>query len=217
MQNKYFGDIHDFYKYYFLKIISNNHSLGIHWCLVPDDLKNNDGKKKLSLKEKNKDAELYSLLENSRKDIREIEKYFIKTTKFFIKMHEHYYLDHVYNKEAIDKLIDCDIIFFDPDNGIEVPSTNNKNKFKYVSYGQLFDFWNMGKTLIIYQHSDHDKKSAEEKIINLSKSLNCKKEDIFIIKKGQVKYFFVINEEHFSLKHTVNEFLSNNKEYEKYM
>jgi hypothetical protein len=217
MQNKYFGDIHDFYKYYFLKEISECYSLGINWCLVPDEPKSNDGRKCPSDKEKNKDNELYLLLKDPPKNVEGIKKYFKKGTKFFSEMHRDFYLDYIYNKNAINKLIGCDIIFFDPDNGIEMPSTNNNNKFKFVSYGQLFDFWNIGKTLIIYQHSDRKKKSTETKIENLCKLLKCKEADIFVIKRGQVKYFVIINKEHYSLKKKITEFLNNNKEYEKYM
>jgi hypothetical protein len=51
MQNKYFGDIHDFYKYFLLKNISEYKSLGIHWCLAPDD-ERSDGNKPLTEIEK---------------------------------------------------------------------------------------------------------------------------------------------------------------------
>jgi len=59
MQKKYFGDIHDFYKYYFLKEISKDYSLGIHWCLNPKEEQKNDGNKTLSNKEFKKDDKLF--------------------------------------------------------------------------------------------------------------------------------------------------------------
>jgi hypothetical protein len=218
MQNKYFGDIHDFYKYYFLKFISNYYTLGIHWCLVSDEKEKNDGEKSLTEKEMQKDSTLYTLLEKSEKNVQNIKNYFDNNVKYFDDLHEHFYLAHVYGKRSIIKLQKQEIIFFDPDNGIEVPSTNNNNKFKYVSYELLANFWNMEKSLIIYQHADRSKESTTEKINYLCESLNCNKiENIEIIKRSNVKYIFIINRKQFNLKNKIDSFIKENKEYEKYM
>lgn len=218
MQNKYFGDKHDFYKYFLLKHISKFYSLGIHWCLVPDEIGKNDGKKTVSKLEMGKDDILFKILTNSEKNIKNIEKYFDKKVKYFNEKHERFYMAHVYEKKSIGKLKDQEIIFFDPDNGIEVPSTNNKNKFKYVSYGLLENFWKMDKTLIIYQHTDRNKESTDEKINFLCESLNCNRiANIEIIKKGNVKYIFIINKKHFILRDIIADFIGKNNEYERYI
>ena len=216
MQNKYFGDKHDFYKYLLLNHISKYYSLGIHWCLVPDEPKKNDGKKTLKKKEMEKNSTLYTILNDSKKDIKNIEKYLNKNVKFFYEKHEHFYMEHIYITKSIEKLKTQEIIFFDPDNGIEVLSTNNKNKFKYVSYGLLANYWEMEKTLIIYQHKDRNKKSTNEKIDYLCKSINCNKsKDIEIVKKGNVKYIFIINKKHYNLRNIIDDFINKNNEYEK--
>ena len=87
MQNKYFGDKHDFYKYLLLNHISKYYTLGIHWCLVPDESNKNDGGQKLSESEMVKNSTLYTILNNSGKDIKNIEKYFSKNVKYFNKKH----------------------------------------------------------------------------------------------------------------------------------
>jgi hypothetical protein len=213
MQNKYFGDIHDFYKYYFLRHISEKYLLGIDWCLVPNENKKGDGQKSLTENEKKKEEELYTLLKKSQKNVNSIKKYFNAKVKYFEEMHSDFCLCHIYEKNAIDELNYMDIIFFDPDNGIEMSSTNNKNKFKFVSYGLLEKFWNMGKSLIIYQHSDRSKKSIDVKINNLIKALGCKRENILIIKKSNVKYIIIINKKHSKLENDIKQFLYENKEY----
>jgi len=216
MQNKYFGDKHDFYKYLLLNHISKYYSLGIHWCLVPDEPKKNDGKKTLSKVEMEKNNTLYTILNNSKKDIKNIEIYFRKNVKYFNEKHEHFYLENIYIKKSIEILKTQEVVFFDPDNGIEVLSTNNKNKFKYVSYGLLANYWKMEKTLIIYQHKDRNKESTNEKIDYLCKSINCNKiKNIEIVKKGNVKYIFIINKKHYDLRDIIADFINNNKEYEK--
>ena len=216
MQNKYFGDKHDFYKYLLLKYISEYYSLGIHWCLVPDEPQKNDGKKTLSNLEMDKESTLFNILKNSKKNITSIENYFKKNVKYFIEKHEHFYMDHFYQKNSIEKLKNQEIIFFDPDNGIEVLSTNNKNKFKYVSYSLLANYWKMGKTLIIYQHKDRNKESTNEKINYLCETLKCNKFlNIEIVRKGNVKYIFIINKKHFKLKKIIADFINDNNEYKK--
>jgi hypothetical protein len=218
MQNKYFGDKHDFYKYFFLKHISNYYSLGIHWCLISDEEKTNDGKKSLSKIEENKEMILYKMLNNAEKNIKTIKCYFPKKTKYFDEIHKCFYRDFIYGKNAIKKLNSQDVIFFDPDNGIEVSSTKNSNKFKFITYKLLSEFWNMGKTLIIYQHTDRNKKSIDEKINNLCDLLKCNKiKNILIVKRGNVKYICIINKKHFDLRDIIADFLCKNKEYEKYI
>ena len=48
------------------------------------------------------------------------------------------------------------IIFLDPDNGLEVKSTNpySKNGNKYATYQEAADYYAQGSTVIIYNHRD---------------------------------------------------------------
>ena len=46
----------------------------------------------------------------------------------------------------------CDLVFFDPDNGIEVKTTNNKNVHKYVAWDEVEVAYDSGKNILIYQH-----------------------------------------------------------------
>ena len=48
----------------------------------------------------------------------------------------------------------CHLIFFDPDNGIEVQSKpyGRKDSCKYLYWRELTSFWNAGHSLLIYQH-----------------------------------------------------------------
>jgi hypothetical protein len=216
MQNQFFGDRHDFYKYFFLKEITKDYSLGIHWCLVPDE-GGKAGQTLLTDKEKNKDQDLYKILTNTTgQNVENIEPYFSKHLRheiaFFSEPHVDYSNDFLYEQEAVNCLSYQDIIYFDPDNGIEVPSTNNKNKYKYVSYRLLQRFWQMEKSLIIYQHADHQKDSLEEKI-RILYNLIGKKANVITVKKGQVTYICMIQgDKHYIMKDELVEF-KKNKEY----
>ena len=47
-----------------------------------------------------------------------------------------------------------DLVFFDPDNGIEVSSkpVGHKDSSKYVTWKELKSTWNTGASLVVYQH-----------------------------------------------------------------
>ena len=51
---------------------------------------------------------------------------------------------------------DADIVFVDPDNGLETPKTKRYSEKgpKYVYYDDLPRYWERGQSLIIYQHAD---------------------------------------------------------------
>jgi len=48
----------------------------------------------------------------------------------------------------------CDLIFFDPDNGIEVQKTllGRRGSAKYVYWDELKEAWDRGHSLLVYQH-----------------------------------------------------------------
>jgi len=214
MQNKYFGDKHDFYKYYFLKEITKDYSLGIHWCLNNRiEENNNDGKFKLTEKEKRKDEILYNLLVKYRhKDIKYIEPYFPKKTKYYKTLLKEYYLEHIYEDEAIEWLKTQDIIFFDPDNGIEVKTMTNEEKNKFVTYRLLIKYWNMGKSLIIYQHERGNRHQTEEKIKILFELVK-KQANVIKVIKGSVTFIcFIQGDKHYIVKDEIARF-KQNKEY----
>jgi len=122
-------------------------------------------------------------------------------------------MDFIYEEEAIMELKNQDIIFFDPDNGIEVPSMKNSEKYKFVTYRLLVKFWNLGKSLIIYQHEGRNKGQTNEKIKILYDLIN-RQANIIIVKKGNVTYICVIQGgNHYIVKDELVNFRKN-KEYE---
>lgn len=53
-----------------------------------------------------------------------------------------------------------DVIFFDPDNGIEVASANKKSIHKYVTWNEIIQTVNSGKSVLIYQHFSRSNREA---------------------------------------------------------
>jgi hypothetical protein len=57
---------------------------------------------------------------------------------------------------------DADLVFLDPDNGIEVPSRpmGSKGSSKYVFWDELQSLWATGCSLLIYQHWRREPREA---------------------------------------------------------
>jgi len=210
MQVKYFGDITDFYKYYFLKNIVGEYKLGINWYLTADD-ESNDGEKKA----KNKpllekiDKELFKIL--SEMDFKKFQsKYFNKDTKYYNGIYKDFHMEYFNETSAFNELKNQDIIFFDPDNGIEMPSKKLSERNKYVPYRILTKYWNENKTLVIFQHKDRNIEALNKKINNLVECLKCKKDNILVVNSKKVFYICVINKLHENIKNNIKVFCKNN-------
>jgi predicted DNA-binding transcriptional regulator AlpA len=63
-----------------------------------------------------------------------------------------------YIEAAWRRFAETDIIFFDPDNGIEIPSKDKgrKGSSKYVYWDELGKTYKAGHSILIYQHFPHE-------------------------------------------------------------
>ncbi|MDE2764970.1 MAG: hypothetical protein OXI25_00875 [Chloroflexota bacterium] len=59
--------------------------------------------------------------------------------------------------DGLAALDGADLVFVDPDNGLENPRTRRYSKKgpKYTYYDDLPPYWKRGQSLIIYQHANH--------------------------------------------------------------
>jgi hypothetical protein len=166
MKNQYFGDINDYKKYGILRILSGGGAIrtGICWMLTPDDDRK-DGQfinyidkpgrwrkydpplfDSLShaLKTLNNRnvalAEQLNIIENSCCHTNILNSGIDERRKYFSDL------------GAITK--DCDLIFFDPDNGLEVKSKpyGQKDSNKYLYWREIKEFYEASHSLLIYQH-----------------------------------------------------------------
>jgi len=60
------------------------------------------------------------------------------------------------------KTAGVDIVFFDPDNGIEIPSKpiGRKGSSKFVAWNEIKGVWNSGCSILIYQHFNRKERMA---------------------------------------------------------
>jgi hypothetical protein len=172
VKNQYFGDINDYRKYGLLRLLINGEEIktAVCWMLTPDHgrgdggfieyLENPDRWRK-------HDPDLYDHLRElvhgqSLRDTRAAETSAILPACRFAPG----FLpdDGDGRRRYFDAFNDvaegCDLVFFDPDNGIEVKlRVGRKGSSKYLYWDEIERFWKAGHSVLIYQHFPHVKRA----------------------------------------------------------
>lgn len=166
MKNQYFGDINDYRKYGLLRLLTNGGEIkvAVCWMLTADDDQGDGGRiKYLSQPQewRRRDPTLYDHLERSVlqrrvRNVAEIENSSILLSCRFLSdiVPDDEQGRREYFRRLADVAHECDLVFFDPDNGIEVKSKpcGRKGSSKYLCWHEIEDFWEAGHSLLIYQH-----------------------------------------------------------------
>ena len=166
MQERYLGDIHDYFKFIFLKFLSMSlkQKIGLNWYLVKPssigvkEVYKKDGEKRNIVPEVTStiDRDLIkelSILKNPLNRNIEIfseETHLTKFIKFFnkeinVKNRKEWF------KQSINFFRNEDIIFLDPDNGIKKIMSNQKQSLKYAFRSEIENYIEKNKTIIFTQ------------------------------------------------------------------
>lgn len=164
MKNQYFGDVNDYEKYGLLRALSRRLTVAVIWMLTPDD-GSNDGRKTRYLEKGligDHDRELFEWLtrwyrEGASRDVRLIEESgFLPNCRFFNDIVP----DDLSSRAAWAARArgfsrECDLVFFDPDNGLPVSSTRagTRGSSKYVALDEVKSAYDDGHSVFIYQHT----------------------------------------------------------------
>ncbi len=180
MKNQYVGDIGDYGKMGLLRILQNaGFRVGVNWYLTPDD--NSKDGRHIHYLDKQCDTPdirlyrtLYQLVKTGCRNISGLElpdllpdAVFYNTVLDYSQTNqaqERKAIRARWNESAQRRLKGCDIVFLDPDNGLEVNSTKpyDITGNKYVTYQEAAQYYAEGKSVLIYNHRD---RSTEEKYI----------------------------------------------------
>ena len=170
MQNRYVGDIGDCVKFAILRGLSEGRLMGVAWWLYPDEDHNGDGRHVDYLQQPDRwrafDPELFDrihdIVKAGNRAVKALEGSELIPNAL-------YWNDEVptagtseerrgARSEWFDRgcsaLDRCDVIFVDPDNGLETKNFNlgARKAGKSVSIAELQALGASGRTLIVYHH-----------------------------------------------------------------
>ena len=165
MKDQYFGDVNDYRKYGILRALAGEGlSIGLCWMLTPDD-GGADGARRRYLDQPSKwrryDPELYDGLRSLQQAetlrvVRHCADWALVpgARSFEDRLSDDAGQRDDYFQMAIDSLGKCDVVLFDPDNGIEVAGTprGRRGSSKYVYWTELRRAFTNGSSLLVYQH-----------------------------------------------------------------
>lgn len=169
MQNRYTGDIGDYGKLGLLRNIqASGLSIGVNWYLVPDEEHNGDGRHVQYLDQESYRQydeplwiELKNIVNSGKREVSALQNPQILKAEYYSKpldlsgktKAERTSTREKWQKEALAALYGLDVVFFDPDNGLLVPSAAGTGKEnKYVKPNELLEFFRQGSSIIYYQH-----------------------------------------------------------------
>ena len=174
MKNQYFGDINDYRKYGLIRALQAEAQLKVlvAWMLTPNDDRR-DGELRAYLQEPGSwqqfDPELYgglrrllnsgstprvSLLETS--SLLGTADYFSEVVPDAAEARK------VWAGRLVQDASRSELVFLDPDNGLEVPSRpfGRKHSSKYSYWPEIARIWENGSSILIYQHFRRERRAA---------------------------------------------------------
>jgi len=174
MKNQYYGDVNDYRKYGLLRTLKRETDLrlGVCWMLTKDDERPDGGKVSYldsPVRYRDFDPPLFDHLVDSvstrgRRNVAEIERAELLPGAWF---HQELLMDDAAEREAYFERLHArsthtDLLFFDPDNGIEVKSTSygRKNSSKFLYWREVEAAYSNGASVLFYQHFRREPRDA---------------------------------------------------------
>lgn len=172
MKDQYFGDINDYRKYGLLRAIARSSGLRIlvAWMLTPDD-GGADGNFITYLEHPKKwvhhDPDLFHGLKNllsfggqRRVSMFEDAGLLLKAEYFSQNVPDAAAIRAQWFSKLNDRAQSFDLVFLDPDNGLEVKSKpyGRRHSSKFLYWHEVKALWASGKSLLVYQHFIREKR-----------------------------------------------------------
>jgi hypothetical protein len=166
MKNQYFGDINDYKKYSILRALSGRRdlSLAICWMLTGADGRT-DGQRIHYLQKpeewRSHAPQVFDFLRNriarGRRAVRSLEAsgLLASSTVYFGRLLDDNPCQRKrYFSEFASRTRPNSLVFFDPDNGLEVNSVGygRRDSSKYLFWEEVISTYRSGHSVLIYQH-----------------------------------------------------------------
>ena len=212
MKNQYVGDINDYKKYGLIRVLAGDgeHAfrVGVFWMLTKDD-ERNDGNILEYLNDpirwQHYDlplfTKLHSIIHTHRKrTVSLVQKLGILPNATFVDklLSDDVKLRKNDFSSALDSFNGHEIIFFDPDNGLEIKSKplGRKNSNKYLYFPEVMEAFDRGHSLVIYQHFPFITRDLyiNDRIRQLREATNSSM--VFSVSTSRVCFFIVSQPNH---------------------
>lgn len=170
MQNRYAADVGDYVKLSLLRHLQQGCRTGVIWWLYPDEAHNADGKHVSYLDRpaawRDLDPALFDSLRNmvalGTRSVERLEDaslltdtvYFSESIPTGVSAPHRRVARRQWFDRAQTVVAGCDVIFLDPDNGLETSrfDAGQLKAGKSVSLSELAALKSVGRTLIVYHH-----------------------------------------------------------------
>ena len=206
MKHQYVGDINDYRKYALLRALSAGgaNRIGVCWMLTPDDGGTHGGKTKWGDDMGRFDPPVSDFLQSinghpERRNLWSIEQSGLLDAVFHSSMLPQAVGERAaYMAECRAKFADADLVFFDPDNGIEALTVKpgRKAALKYVFLDEVAAFYGLAKSVLIYQHFPM-MKPKQQFVADTVERLRATTPDaaIFTFTTAHVVFFLLVHSE----------------------
>ncbi len=210
MKNQYVGDINDFRKYGLLRVLSSDGAIrtGVCWMLTPDDMRN-DGQfisyLDASHAWRGYDPVLFDRLVMCVRNPEERNVQCIEETGILpnARFHSEVLRDNLndrrrYFAEMQTRFADRDLVFFDPDNGLEIQSCSmgRKNSNKYLYWSELIDTYAAGHSVLVYQHFIREQRERFINRVALGISQRTGTSEVLAFRTPHVVFFLAVQPTH---------------------
>ena len=210
MKDQYVGDIYDYRKYAILRALAGNGEarLGICWMTTPPDGRP-DGRMTDYLAKAEEwrsfDPQLFDLLQAvihgpDRRRLSLIEDNDGIPGANYVNTvvpvgHE---ARRAYFASAMDALSDRDLVFFDPDNGLDVASvgTNRREAAKYIYRSEIQSAYAAGQSVLFYQHFARVERGAFVNSISTSLRSIAPDATQWVFRTSHVAFFLLAQPRH---------------------
>lgn len=216
VQDRYAGDVGDFLKFGLLRALCANCDaplrLGVCWYLVPDEFHNADGRHISYLTSTNRhspslkacDPDLFqrlgTIVSEGRRNVGALESAGVLPTGT-VTYSEHLRPAmteterHRWHEAALHHLADADLVFADPDNGLQV-TLPKRFAEKFTTAGEVADYTNRGQSLILYHHADRTRGGVtgqiQRRMAELHEATSIEPVGGVICRRGSARFFLVL-------------------------
>jgi hypothetical protein len=206
VKNQFFADRRDFFKYDFLLALMKGtaafHRFTFIPMLTPDDGTSDGNLTDYPPGHHPRRQDLWNFLrgclQRGERDIRKLHVYMIGKPSDFLHWRCDAYFTHAGRDGYISGIsslaLKSALVFFDPDNGFEVPSMTARNGAKYLRFQELagvFSRMDDASVVVVYQHLP--RKNRDDFFVETSgkvrKSVSA--QEIFVVSDNTIAFFVV--------------------------